>query len=193
MPSNKFLRSLALATVAGVGLLGLGQAQAALLTISNAACSAFISPPSQGAVEADFKAKCAPGETLTQLYKSDYGSSGVHGESGPYASYYETDFSGDPNNANIVWVGPESIGGFDKLYVLAKDGNHNPSYYGWVISGWNGTDTIALSGLWMDKGAISNVSIWGVPGAVVPEPGPIGLLGLGLVALYMARRRIGAR
>lgn len=79
-------------------------------------------------------------------------------------------------------------------YLVIKDGNHNPSYYFFDLTaaGWNGTDDIIMTGFWPGPGAISHVAIWGVSERnSVPEPGTLGLLGLGLagMAAEMRRRR----
>jgi hypothetical protein len=192
MNTKKLFTTLAAIGFASVGLIGAHTASAAvILNAGNADCSGVQPAPNdQPGVEADFKLKCATGD-VSQLYKSDFGGS----DSGPYADSYDTDFSPgvEPSNADIMYVLAPFISGYSKLFVLAKDGAADPTYYGWNISGWNGTDTLSITAWNGIQGAISNVSIWGTKGAEVPEPGPIGLLGAGLIALFWARRRIAAR
>jgi hypothetical protein len=179
-----------------LGVIAFNAASAATLTSANSACEGYVFPPGQGDVEAAFRAACGTGNDLETLYKVDHSSTGNHSESGPFAGSYSTTFSGDPNNAWIVWDPLTAfISGFERLYVLVKDGRHNPNYFGWDITGWDGQTTISILGLWVGvNGAISTVTIFGVPGSVsgsvsVLEPGPVGLLGLGLIALCLVRRR----
>ncbi len=137
---------------------------------------------------------------LGLVYKQDEGSS----ESGNAMGYYTTTFSyesiGDASGATITWDGGMKISCPD-CFLIVKDGNHSqnpPPYpqYIFDISGWNGTDTITLSGFWPGPGAISNVAIWNNAsdggGSLVPEADTYAMLlaGLGLVG-FAARRKLG--
>jgi hypothetical protein len=120
------------------------------------------------------------------LYKSNVGA----GEEGPYAAGYSTTYSNtpmDPSDAVISWVG-----GFymdcSVCYLLVKDGNNKPAQYLFDISSWNGTDNIEIKGFWPANGAISSVQILGTA-TRVPEPSTMALLGVGLAALSLRRRR----
>jgi PEP-CTERM motif len=57
------------------------------------------------------------------------------------------------------------------------------------ISSWNGTESIDLQGFWPNRGAISNVAIWGAETTSVPEPASLALLGLGLIGMGAMRRK----
>ena len=146
-------------------------------------------------------------ETLTGVsplglaYKQDFGGS----ESGSGTNYYTTSFSADPtpkNNdmsgATITWGGSMKISCDINCFLVVKDGNHSQTPPPWPqyvfdISGWNGTDTINLSGFWPGPGAISNVAIWNGSGTITPVPEPetyaMLLAGLGLVG-FAARRKL---
>jgi len=136
---------------------------------------------------------------LGLVYKQDEGGF----ESGNGAGYYTTTFSyesiGDASGATISWDGGMKISCGD-CFLIVKDGNHSqnpPPYpqYIFDISGWNGTDTITLSGFWPGPGAISNVAIWNNAydggGSLVPEADTYAMLlaGLGLVG-FAARRKL---
>jgi len=129
---------------------------------------------------------------LSLLYKQNAGVGGT--EEGQYASSYETTFIPlwDPESATIIYVGGDSIT-VDPLYLLVKDGNHEPAQYIFDLNdlkgvAWNGTDTLSLEGFWPDRGSISNISIYG-PSTSVPEPSTMLLLGSGLLGLWGIRRK----
>jgi hypothetical protein len=140
---------------------------------------------------------------LGLVYKQNQG--GI--EEGNGQNYYTTTFSyesmGDATGATITWNGPMKVSCGD-CFLIVKDGNHDadspPPYpqYIFDITGWNGTDTITLSGFWPGPGAISNIAIWNnyqggdTPGgSLVPEPETYAMLlaGLGLVG-FAARRKL---
>ena len=112
-------------------------------------------------------------------------------ESGSFAGSYSTGFFNsetDPSNATITFGGGTAIT-CPVCYLWVKDGNQDPSLYVFDIGWWDGTSTFSLSGFWTGQGAISNIGIFGMEGMQVPEPGTLGLLGLGLIGLGIARRR----
>lgn len=133
--------------------------------------------------------------------------------SGSYETFFYNEPL-DPSDAKIVYTGGPYIAG-SPLILHVKDGvSHEPPEYFFNLLNlvvdidsddngtldvfdasysWNGTDTIYLVGFWYDpsgsdydKGAISNVGIYGV---AVPEPTTLILLGFGLLGLAGIRRK----
>lgn len=137
--------------------------------------------------------------SLSLLYKADFnenegGPALAPTYTGTFAGSYTTAFSPateDPTNALIEYILNSPAIGCPSCYLAIKDGNNTPSYYFFDLSAWNGTETLDLRNFWATgRGAISHVSIWGVASSTsVPEPGTIGLLGLGLLGFAAARRR----
>lgn len=131
---------------------------------------------------------------LALVYKQDAGGP----ESGNAAPYYSTSFNGDLSGGTITWGGGSAIV-CPTCFLVVKDGNHNPAQYIFTLNGWNGQDTINLSGFWPTNGSISHVAIFnnlatggGGSVAAVPEADTWAMLlaGLGLVG-FAARRRLG--
>ena len=106
------------------------------------------------------------GDSIRQ-YKSDFGG----GDEGPFAGDYKTTFTGpDPNGALIEWL----RGAFIQrpTHLLVKDGNSDPAWYLFDITGWDGKSTIELLNFWKGvRGAISHVTIYG-PKGPFPPPEP---------------------
>ncbi len=138
--------------------------------------------------------------SLNLLYKADVGDQNnpATTEEGIFANSYGTTFSAtalDPQNALIEYDGtPDQSIICPDCFLAVKDGNHDPGYYFYNLSAWNGTEDLDLRGFWPNGGAISHVSIWGRPGddtagggttgtTPTPEPGTMFLLGSGLAGL----------
>ena len=184
----KTLKVTALAAVMGLGLT-VG-ASAAIIELSPGdETYSGTSGPGLPAVEADVLATHGIDLAATELYRSNVGGA----DEKPFAGAYDTEYfntPGDPEDATISWNGGDTYID-DPSWLLVKDGKNDPVWYLFDISGWDGKMDIVLTDFWPGSGAISHVSIYGGGECCgdVPEPGPIGLLGFGMVALYIIRRR----
>jgi hypothetical protein len=125
--------------------------------------------------------------SLDLLYKSNVSG----GESGLFASSYDTTFSNttsDPSDALIQYVSGSYINCIE-CYLIVKDGNNSPAQYVFSLTAiWDGTSNLDLTGFWPNQGAISNVAIWG-KAMSVPEPATLLLAGLGIATMALLRRR----
>jgi hypothetical protein len=119
---------------------------------------------------------------LVEIYKQDVGE----GESGPLAGSYTTTFNGDLSGGTIVYDPDGAIA--EDAFLLVKDGNNSPAWYLFDLSGWDGEETLVLSGFWPDQGGISHVTLYGGT-TTVPEPGTLLLLGSGLFGLALYGRK----
>ena len=128
----------------------------------------------------------------SELYKENAGDGF---DSGSFSGSYSTAFTpnaGDASGFTITYTGGAMISA-NPVYLLVKDGNNNPAWYLFDITGWNGTDVIQGSGFWPANGAISHVSIYGTPGTPpsVPDGGlTLALLGASVAGLGMLRRKL---
>src|SRR5215204_5525637 len=116
---------------------------------------------------------------ITEQYKQDLQPSA---ESGSFAGSYQTSLSpnGDESGGTITYTGGSILTG--NIYLLIKDGDSDPSFYLFNITGWNGTETITLANFWAgDNGSISHLSLYTAPSTSVPDGGvTVALLGLAL-------------
>ena len=181
-------------TSSALPLLATMPAQATLiLTPADADFSFYQDPPEKcepGCINSYFSTSFTKADLL---YKAEDGKLGEDPkEEGSYLDYYLTTFSpqSDAEEAVIDWDGPLSIL-CGACYLAVKDGRQDPNYYLFDLGAlnWNGTESIALQSFWLGNGAISHVSIWGTSTTSVPEPTTLSLLGAGLLAAGILRRR----
>lgn len=134
------------------------------------------------------------------LYKNDQVTGDADGvSSGGFADSYSTAYSNtqaDPEDALITWNGGSFINS-NPVYLLVKDGNSNPAWYLFNISGWDGKENIVVDSFWagagnLGRGAISHVSIYGGTSTTrVPDGGSMAmLLGIALLGLAGTRRML---
>jgi hypothetical protein len=145
---------------------------------------------------------------LTSVYKADVGTTVI--ETGSFADNYSTVFSNtatDPEDALITWDGGlEPKITCPTCFVIVKDGAATPAQYLFDLGSWDGVE-LSLINFWTGigqagSGAISHVEIYSSSSTSsttsgdtgIPEPGVLGLLGIGLLGqaflLRQRRRRL---
>ncbi len=137
-----------------------------------------------------------------ELYKANVGDEDNPAtvEEGPLAPNYATTFANpplDPAEATITHTGGAFVG--PTAYLLVKGGappTVSPHWYFYNLTalGWNGTETLELSGFWPNQGAISHVTLYGGRGTSVPDGGSsVALLGAVLLGFAPLRRFLARR
>jgi hypothetical protein len=72
--------------------------------------------------------------------------------------------------------------------IHVGNGNGSPDYFAWLVTPGELSGTLSYDRFLSGGGGFSNARLWG-RGVAVPEPGALTLLGAGLVAVLVARRR----
>jgi hypothetical protein len=101
--------------------------------------------------------------------------------------WWTADPDQDPNDVRSgEWFLDDAIwDAFDRLVIVLKAANGFASFE--LVSG-------DLSGTWSTLQGLSHASLYGIPGeTTVVEPGTLALLGLGLLAIGLGRRRLQLR
>jgi protein with PEP-CTERM/exosortase system signal len=129
---------------------------------------------------------------LTQVYKYNAGGS----ESGGFASSYSGTYTPTLTAAQDLTIsyGSGSVISGTAIYLLVKDSNLSPKWYIFDISSWDGKEQIKVDGYYPQQLGISYASIFSGQGgaAKVADAGSsLALLGLGLTALGLVRRKFG--
>lgn len=160
------------------------KAHALLITAGTTPALLTGNDTSQAAIEGIIQGAYGP---LSLLYIQNTPGS----EGGTFAGSYTTTL-GDPllsdEDFTIAYDGAPKINS-NPVYLLVKDGNQDPAWYLYNISGWNGTDVIQGQNFWPNQGSISHVSIYGNQ-VSVPDGGmTAALLGLGMLGLGFLTRR----
>lgn len=143
------------------------------------------------------------GVTLEELYKNEVDNG--DDLSFLYADYYETTYSNtsdDPADALIEFVGNPTADPREHInstfkFLYVKDGQHDPAFYVFNISSWDGIEDLELLNFWASSplegsgttGAISHVTILGNPSDPIPEPATMILFGAGLAGFAGSRFR----
>lgn len=127
-------------------------------------------------------------EDLFLLYKDEPDGEEEGSWSHSYSTSYGTDGDGDLTSLWIKNDGDYTFSG--ALWLVVKDGRkHDPAWYVFDISSWDGSEDIHVDGLFPLGGSISNVQIFG-PESAIPEPGTLALFGAALIGIGLARRRV---
>jgi hypothetical protein len=133
---------------------------------------------------------------LESVYKQEVPEEGESVDDvGSYADSYVTEFFSDPydpQEATITWESGMPYIEPMCSFLLVKDGSQNPAWYLFDLysAGWDGMETLELTGFWPAQGAISHVSIYDCTRSVPDGGVTITLLGVGICALGLVSRRL---
>jgi len=105
--------------------------------------------------------------SLVELYKQDAGEAEANlpfKDSYSFTYHPETSPGDDESGGLLKYDGaPDVIMAAASLFLLVKDGPHNPTNYLFNISSWDRMSTIELLGFWEGRnGGISHVTIYGI-------------------------------
>ena len=130
---------------------------------------------------------------LVEVYKQDQGDEPT--DTGALAGSYSTTFANlvsDPQDATITYGVGNSLDCPNlACKLVVKDGKNTPAIYAFDLNalGWNGTETLNMTGFWPNQGAISHVALYSGSGEPIPEPSTMLLFGTGLAGLVAWRYR----
>jgi hypothetical protein len=181
--------SLKLLLLAWLMIAATFRAQALTITPDNSLSLLTFTTHNQSAIDSEISASYPD---LTLAYKMNHGG----GEEGPLLGSYQTSFSNtpaDPSDATITYISGPGITA-PEMYLLVKDGNQSPYAYFFDISEWNWMEEdLVLTEFWPQRGAISNVTIYTMGTAQVPDGGAtLMLMGISFSGLIITRRLIRA-
>lgn len=188
------MKRITLVSVLLMGIAACMPASATTITLTPSSGSLLLFGPDNGQNLIDAAINAAyPG--LDLLYKGTRSGTLAAGiSSEPFADSYSTTFFNSDladADARITYLSGEPAINSNPVYALIKDGNADPNWYFFSLSGWNGTDTIDFESFFQQTTTTSyNVSHVAIYGNHVPDGGATAaLLGLGMLALGFVRRR----